>query len=659
MHGFFSSEYLGLRSLRKTIARFTTFHGFFSGKVPSAGVAIAVVGPEEDTGPEPQSGGISAIGRLFSWPWGRREVEEVAVSLPEAETPGTTSRSQFWLGFRWGKREAETDAGGSVVVLDAGEDDGMQDVEVAGSGWSRARGIWGFGRSDSSRPAMVEMEEDVLSDSEEGEELSPAQPLGPDGIVGAQSTQKIDRPWLSIGWTPWGSPARKLDDDLVASEAPTDPAAVEESDVVADAGERAAHASEEGDGAASQGDGAASQEDETLLSRWWPGSSSRDVSRAADATHEEHSEGEQDEKGLDGVGVINEEDEEAADQPRDDGTVGGEAEVYAAKEEQQTLLRRWWPAAKEPISPTVLEQDGVGVSEEGEEEAEEFLNLSLQEEAGTGVDVEQEPPVTPAGPGLISRLWPLIFKAAETSGDEGGDVAPTAQQQPVSLFQEEEEIAPIRGDSEEGGGELAGEEEIGTQELIPLDEEDPSSEEGGSKPGDREEGDDREKEEERGAEDDKEDRGDREDADAEADIGGQGQKEGEGEGQEGSLAKEGSSPQDGPGHAVSDSGEGVGGGSDLSSSNNLSVDTSLAGSDVAGDSEGVVAPASGKPATRPEDAVEECDDVGLDAIEEKNAVHEVESAAAASEGARRENTAAAGPTRQKEPTAGRQWGWQR
>lgn len=644
MHDFFSSEYFGLRSLRKTIARFSGFHGFFSGKVPSTGVAITVVESEEGGGPEPESGGFTAFGRRFSWPWVGWESEDVVVSLPEDETADTDSHDQFWLGFRWGRREAETEADGRSMVLDAAADSRVQDVDVAGSGWSRVRGMWGFGRSDSSRPAMAEMEVDMLSETEEDGEVSSARPPRSDGVAGVQSTLNIDRPWLSIGWTPWGPPARKLEGDLIASEAPTDPAALEESDVVSDAEEHAAEALGE------KGDGSATQEDESLLSRWWPGSSSR----AAGATNEEQLEGEQGGKEIDGVGVISEKGEEAADRPEDDGTVGGDSEVDVAKEEQQTLLRRWWPVANEPTYPAALEQDGVGVSEEAGGEAREFMNFSPQEEARKEVDVEKKPAPVLAEHGLTSRLWLSIFKAAGTSGNGGGDEAPMVQQHQIPLSQEEEETAQSRDDSE-GGDQLVGE-VIVTEEFKSFDEQGPSSEEGESEPGDREETDGGGEEEEREAEDDEEDTEIGEEGEEVEEVGGQAQQAGEDK--EGNVANEESPSQDGPGHAVSDSGEGIGGGSEPSS-RSLSVDTASAGSDAAGDGEGVVTSTFGKSTTRSEDPVEDSDGFESNANEEKHPAGKVDQRSVASKGAVSEDTTAAGPTRQKEPTVGKHWGWQR
>lgn len=401
------------------------------------------------------------------WPWGRRDAEGVVATLPEGgpaeghgDETGTTSGDRFWLGFRWfpsGEREpAAEEGGGDLVPLSIGEV-GEVDEEVPQSRWVQLRSVWGFGRDASSAEAVVEeVEADALLETEEDEEQASL----PEAGVEDESlpVSRADRPWLSLGWTPWG-PVRKPDGNSSAVEAPVKQG-IDAGGPVIGEGEGTAVEQGKEDDALPSPIVAPVSEDVSYLRRWWPGSLAREAAPAVGNVTRDGVElegGQATGMGV-SVAVLGEGDE--TQERGEDGTRDGELIAYTMTEEQ-SLLRRWWHVAKAPTFSSAVEPSGVqaGVDDDGAEDTvdkEIVLSVSQQQEGETqAVDVKQEevePSPTPTESPVGSRLWPIFTGTALAR--PGSGTAPDAQDGPASSDEAEhvsdQDVADIEVTMAEG-----------------------------------------------------------------------------------------------------------------------------------------------------------------------------------------------------------------
>ncbi|CAM9217967.1 unnamed protein product [Ectocarpus fasciculatus] len=465
LHDFFSTERFGLRSIRKSVARLTGLHGFFSGKNPgSKGVAVSVFGSgKEAAGAEAEGSGVST--GVTSWwkPWGRRsdsgndiEVvvvpEAAAAAGAEGGAPGVGATGErFWLGFRWSRRgrkgqggdEAEEGAGptGSVVVdlderspISMDVENGQAQEPRSTSRWARVRGAWAFGRAKESIVAgeLAASEDGGLSDSSV-EATAEEEAGGKGGLDSSPLAESSDRPWLSVGWTPWGGrttrqPPGKAGDAPASAPASPPESRVEEATLSTEHGEDAAGEGEAATSAADTGgaagvapavgekaggfaDGARivaagsadvstdeaekalpSRDDSSYLRRWWPSSSSSSSSSSSGGIGST-------------IGVP-----EEADGGGDPG--GGESVVagasVAAKEEQAIVSTSPGNGGEESLEAT--ERDAA----EGGVEPFPGTGGEQAERPEGPITVEQEQEVSLS---LLRRWWP-VSKQEPTSPDE-------------------------------------------------------------------------------------------------------------------------------------------------------------------------------------------------------------------------------------------------
>lgn len=441
VHYFFSTERFGLRSVRKAVARLSGFHGFFSGKIPRAGVRVEVIEDGEHVplpGQSQRGSWLSTFaGRLL--PWGKKYAEPVAVlqelgpPVEDGDGSAGDSGGRFWLGFRWGKRDRElepAEEGGDELLAVSIGDLGGVGGEVPRSRWMQLRSSFGFGRNTAPLPGTAEIssEDNALLGPDSDDEGGPLQDGGVEGL----SSDRVDRPWLSIGWTPWGS-ANKPFADSPADEAPTISLEVEEEELVAigvddknsgDVPER------EGVSEPLPGDEAVS--DGSYLKRWWPSSSTRretapaaETSSQETAKHrDEEQEGTMDKEGGGG----GEEDEGVVDSGDSDRGEEGEVEdieiAPSSVNQEQSMLRRWWHVGKE--------QEGTEAETEAGEGAEEAVEAAGHEEATTlpqellPVRQEELTPLPPQGVALPVRAAGL--------DDEGDEPTPVQTESVTSRF---------------------------------------------------------------------------------------------------------------------------------------------------------------------------------------------------------------------------------
>ncbi|CAN0503231.1 unnamed protein product, partial [Ectocarpus sp. 12 AP-2014] len=466
LHDFFSTERFGLRSIRKTVARLTGLHGFFSGKNPgSKGVAVSVFGSGKGTAAADAEGSEVSTGVTSWWkPWGRRSDDgnnvEVAV-VPDAAAaagaeggaPGAGAGERFWLGFRWSRRGRKEQSGdeaeegaeptGSVVVdldersqISMDTENGQAQEPRSTSRWARVRGAWVFGRAKESNVAgeLAASEDGGLSDSSvEAEEDKEASGKG--RLDSSTLAESSDRPWLSVGWTPWGGrttrpPHGEAGDAPASAPASTPESRVEEATLSAEHGGAAAGEGEPaatsaaatsgaagvapavGDEAGGPADGArvveagsadvSAEEDEkalpprddsSYLRRWWPGSTTTSSSSSG--------------SGCIGntIGVPGEADG-GGDQGEGESAVAGSGE--AAKEKEPIVATSPRDGGDENLEATERESAEGGVEPSprtGGEQAE-------RPEEPVAVEQDQE-----ASLSLLRRWWP-VSKQEPTSPDE-------------------------------------------------------------------------------------------------------------------------------------------------------------------------------------------------------------------------------------------------
>lgn len=509
LHDFFSTEGFGRRSLRKSVANLTGLHGFFSGKLAgSKGVEVSVVESSSDgegvVVAAAEGGGGVFSGAMRWWSWGGRTASSTtgtggdgsaagAAAPPDAvPEDGPAGGDRFFLGFRWSRRgeqrEEEPEGGASDPPLsataEAGGESSGSPTPPQDSRWAQVRGALRFGRGQEG-PTVVaggtvsdSAAEDSYGDSSDDGENTGVVEQAPS----APAVESDSRPWLSVGWTPWGGRAKQQEDgggDGVSSESAGEGGdEVEESQpgmapvvnrggvvsgAEADAegaegstaeGKGRGDGDDDGDGdgadgspvevasiaAAAAGDAAVPppRGELSYLRRWWPASfssssSSSSIMRGAtgsadgddvrpDPEEENDKEGEAERVGTGGDRLGDGGTEGAAGEPEEEE---GEVESSAAKESEGhpkedtagvsgkeqaqslSLLRRWWPASKQPTSP-------APAKEEEEQEEEEVID-------GNGVDVS-EVSVTGAGDGDTAN-----------KGLESGDLKELPQSPEVRL----------------------------------------------------------------------------------------------------------------------------------------------------------------------------------------------------------------------------------
>ncbi|CAN0229874.1 unnamed protein product, partial [Ectocarpus sp. 12 AP-2014] len=432
LHDFFSTERFGLRSIRKSVARLTGLHGFFSGKNPgSKGVAVSVFGSGKGTAAADAEGSGVSTGVTSWWkPWGRRsddgnDIEDVVVpdaaaaaaaAGAEGGAPGAGAGERFWLGFRWSRRGRKGQSGdeaeeGTVptesVVVDLDErsqismdtENGQAQEPRSTSRWARVRGAWVFGRAKESNVAgeLAASEDGGLSDS--SVEAEDKEASGKGSLDSSTIAESSDRPWLSVGWTPWGGrttrpPHGQAGDAPASAPASTPESLVEEAAL---SGEHGGAAAGEGEAAATSAaateaggsaDGArvveagsvdvSAEEDEkalpprddsSYLRRWWPGSTSSSSSSSGSGRigNTIGVPGEADGGGDQGGGesavagsgeAANEKEAIVATSPRDGGGENLEAtEREAAEGGVQLSPRTGGEQAERPDGPVAVEQD--------------------------------------------------------------------------------------------------------------------------------------------------------------------------------------------------------------------------------------------------------------------------------------------------------------
>ena len=533
LHDFFNTERFGLRSLRKSVAHLTGFHGFFSGKNPGAkGVAVSVVGSRSRKAAA--AAATTAVanevtsGARWWWPWGRRKssssgdsdgvkgVGVVSAPVPGADgsdAPGGGDR--FWLGFRWSRRRKQQGEEQEVVggVTDLAASPPLLIAEgTAGEGnpgplprsrWAQVRGAWGFGRPAESEavgatPAATIPEAQEDSSEEEEEDKS-------EGVVKGQvgsspESSSSSRPWLSIGWTPWGGRAKDRTDVSSASLVREEGAGGEAEGNAADEKGAAAGASTAatvagGDGAAGDAEGqqvgdstaddsppgagspaaaepvSPSRDEVSYLRRWWPGSSTTttttttsvaqgtpgEADEGADADPEkamgakpESGTGGGDgggEKAGDGVfevttGRAESRPELVAERPEppepDDENPIVADEGGDGQAKSVSLLRRWWPESKKqgPTSPAPVEEGGRSLNASQDDGG----GVSSLEVGAVGSEDDDEAEGLENGNGATDE-WPAV--------PPGLPVPESTPQQQQQEEEEEQQQQPLQEGKEQ------------------------------------------------------------------------------------------------------------------------------------------------------------------------------------------------------------------
>lgn len=503
-HEFFSTERFGLRYMRKAIARITGFHGFFSGKMLGTGSRLVVVKEayedEPPLGHSRKSSGLTGgVSRLMQgvWPWGEPDGENILVEMSESEEnelggkEASGDESRFWLKFRFFPRSNEEDE--QKVEVANGKADGRELVKLdEGDGhesrWVGLRGIWGFQRNATSEAASVSDSGGKTMDAQEAEEAKEQI-----GAVDNQTSPRVEeRPWLSVGWTPWGARS-------VSKESGGD--GDESGDTV--------------DGEHSEGNGKAvatiddesavmKMEEQSFLKSWWPISIGslvgRDAAQSTGAEDEDLKEaGQKEDDRTDGEGKVDGRDDRV-DEAREQQQQHGETIVEAPEsgstsaQEGQSLLPRWWPFARsvEDVAVSVtpaaskpsehderrekgLDDEGRGSSSEiavtehtmGEvgaasggavvsQKAKSLTGSPSAEGVGEqGLEPAAAPTdTTPTEAPVLSRLWPFFAGADSPSPSDGADASAVKS----------ESVAPEK--SVEAEAELETNEEVFVGELL-------------------------------------------------------------------------------------------------------------------------------------------------------------------------------------------------
>lgn len=414
--------------MRKTIAHLTGFHGFFSGTVHSPGVQVAVVGEGHGSPPSEEDTWVSKLKGRWWWQ-GEADRSGNSVTLAESETGEGESvgdpGDRYWIGFRWypgGQRselEPEEGGGSGQARGFVASDSAAVGEEVQQDRWQQMWNVLGFGR----KPSSAEVGEVLYDDSPETEE-NEEEHEADERRVGSQLSyfyDRVQRPWLSVGWTPWGS-SRKIGYDVPIVEAPVEEVGLVDDGLVT------------GNGGSSGSAGVVGIKEEEVvpklkdepsyLKRWWPVSSSwmREEEDKVAVVHDEP-EGQDRVGGVQAGGVME----------------GGSEDEFSPKEEKEwSLLRRWWPVAKEPTMLPVSvptengeaellnrdekerEEEKNSAKDEEEQRGEVLAPLSLQlegaintktptsEAAGVEQEGDLEPAPVPTNSPIASRLWPVF-----------------------------------------------------------------------------------------------------------------------------------------------------------------------------------------------------------------------------------------------------------
>lgn len=239
-------------------------------------------------------------------------------------------------------------------------------------------------------------------------------------------------------------------------------------------------------------EGEAVSEEPSYLKRWWPARSTRGVGPAAAPVSSSSvpavpdPEGEEELPEVTGTDVFDG-TELAAGAAAADGEAQEDGGGSSSRKQELSLLRLWWPAAKEPASPAEPQQREAGIGQEGDvpeknekeekqeervvgrgegeeekmgagEEEGELAHLSAQESETVGnAEFVEEHFTEPSGPPMVSRRWPSFKGAWPLEAIRSDDVPPAVYEEWSSS---EEDGALLQGDalSSNGGREsLVGE----------------------------------------------------------------------------------------------------------------------------------------------------------------------------------------------------------
>lgn len=419
-----------MRSFRKIVARLTGFHGFFSGKKPTPGVHVAVIGEGPERSHSYEGGFWGAVRRW--WPW-EREHDRVGLMTPASDPAegGRDPGSRFWLGFRWysdarrgEESEPEDDETvrslSSLSVGDGGGSSGDGDGEgaqaVSRSRWEQVQHFWASGREESSSQGGSGTEPPDggggVAQGTTGEERENASSHEEEGGAGEQSMESVpDRRWLSVGWTPWGA-VKKPDAEPRSPLGQAEGGGEEESSPNLGGNGEGKEGEGEGEVLGKVLEGQTALKEPSYLQRWWPASSAQEVEPEVAAS----AAGSVGEAGPDGGGGAGGEE------------IGAVVEAQPLPEESG-YLKRWWPISParemEPeeatstagiVGGTVLEE-AICVEEEEREEGKEATERGKGQELGAAAETQPSPEES----SYLRRWWP----SSSAQEVKPGEAAPT------------------------------------------------------------------------------------------------------------------------------------------------------------------------------------------------------------------------------------------
>lgn len=461
--------------------------------------------------PQPQEERPSFVQRL-SWPWWNGDSEDAAEAKGQVATvredasrksSDQTGRNWF-IGWRWypGKKYDEPGEEEPSVGYDGrgqakgkrAEESSEREDSISGRLWN----IWrSRGRSElrqSVTDGTLQAEDDELSDSEDdASAVERENEVGSAGNAGKETSPNVSsKPWLALGWTPWGAARTPSDDAVKYGDAAVETMRQSESNVTENgAGLKADERPSSVDDALPRGkeeselenDRGAGEGDKLFgLMRWWPFCSSQSEAmddtggvvdqadaRALDAADTSGDE-DGDLKRLDGPDSEEERDVFAQDDRSSNSTV-----VYdISKQQAQSVLRRWWPVSRNdepPATPTVVaavvsSDEGITVGEGDSQKSEENqLDDDAQEQQPA---LKTTPAQSPAG----WRVWPDFISMIRTNEEPKSDAVPSpeAAREQSTAVEPPSEINRSTEDGRERVGEAspehAAEEELLSTEVF-------------------------------------------------------------------------------------------------------------------------------------------------------------------------------------------------